>query len=78
MFQVTANLLEAKQSLRELTILKFKKLTPLQVFELEALRERLSETNSLEPSGYFKLNRKTLLASRALLVTFVLLLMACR
>ena len=77
-FQITENMMESKQNLRELTILKFKKLTQMEIFELEALRERMSETAFVSPAGYFKLNRNSLIVSRVLLVAYVLLLMACR
>ena len=77
-FQITENMMESKQNLRELTILKFKKLTQMEIFELEALRERMSETVFVSPAGYFKLNRNSLIVSRVLLVAYVLLLMACR
>ena len=69
---------EAKQNLRELTILKFKKLTAMEMFELTALRERMEETAFVKPLGYFKLNRTTLIASRALIVAYIILLMAAK
>ncbi len=71
-------MIEAKQNLRELTILKFKKLTPMEMFELTALRERMAEATFIYPDGYFKLNRAALLVSRVLAVAFILLLMAIR
>ena len=71
-------MLEAKQNLRELTILKFRKLTPNEILELESLRERMTESGFVEPAGYFRLNRGTLLASRIVLVAFILLLMSCK
>ncbi len=69
---------EAKQNLRELTILKFKKLTAMEMFELTALRERMEETAHVKPLGYFKLDRTTLIASRALIVAYIILLMGAR
>jgi hypothetical protein len=71
-------MMESKQNLRELTILKYKKLTAMEIFELEALRERMSETSFVTAAGYFKLNRTTLIVSRVLIVAYVLLLMACK
>ena len=71
-------MLEAKQNLRELTILKFKKLTALEMFELNALRERMEETAFVKPLGYFMLNRTTLIASRAVIVGYIILLMAAK
>lgn len=64
----------ARQSLREFTILKMKKLTPNDLSELTELRERFGDSKHIKPGNYFKLNRSSLLMFRIIIAVFIILL----
>lgn len=59
-------------ALREISILKFARLTPQQIYELSALRDRIHHImfdGAIAPNGYFRL-------SKGLLTNFFLVMMA--
>jgi hypothetical protein len=71
---ITDKMCLARQSLREFTILKLKKLSPNDLSEITELRERFGDSKYFKPGNYFKLNRSSLLMFRIIIVNFVILL----
>jgi len=71
---ITDKMCDVRQSLREFTILKLKRLNPNDLSELTELRERFGDIKHLRPANFFKLNRSSLLMFRMVIVILIILL----
>ena len=72
---------KSSMALREISVLKFSKMTPQQMYELSALRDRMENIlrqGVLRPNGYFKLSNSFLSTVFSAVIGYILILLGYR
>jgi hypothetical protein len=67
-------------ALREVSILKFTKMVPQQIYELSALRDKINHImgNAINPNGYFHLGKGLVVTLVATIIGYFLILLGFR